>query len=73
MKVHTHRPRYIELDVVPDFGGEASSAAELREPVPPAQKAEEPAIMPKVPSTELAESNTDKYKAHRMTKVNAKL
>jgi hypothetical protein len=49
--------------VVPEFGGEASSAAEPREPIPPAQKAEEPAIMPKVPSAELAEAKTDKDKA----------
>jgi hypothetical protein len=30
MKVLTHRPRYIEPVVVPEFGGEASSAAETR-------------------------------------------
>jgi hypothetical protein len=30
MKVLTHRPRYIEPAVVPEFGGEASSAAETR-------------------------------------------
>jgi hypothetical protein len=64
LKVLTHRPRYIiESVVVPDFGGEASSAAEPRELVPPTQKAEEPAIMPKVPSAELAESKTNKDKA----------
>jgi hypothetical protein len=63
LKVLTHRPCYIEPAVVPDFGGEASSAAEPREPVPPAQKAEEPAIMLKVPSAELAELKTDKDKA----------
>jgi hypothetical protein len=35
MKVLTHQPRYIEPAVVPKFGGEASSAVEPREPVPP--------------------------------------
>jgi hypothetical protein len=35
MKVLTHRPRYIETAVVPEFGGEASSAAETRETIPP--------------------------------------
>jgi hypothetical protein len=35
LKVLTHRSRYIEPTVVPEFGGEASSAAESREPVPP--------------------------------------
>jgi hypothetical protein len=43
MKVLTHRPRYIEPAVVPEFGGEASSAAESRETAPPMQRAEEPA------------------------------
>jgi hypothetical protein len=48
LKVLTHRPRYIEPAVVPEFGGETSSAAE------------DPAVMPKVPSVELVESKTDK-------------
>jgi hypothetical protein len=65
MKVLTHRPRYIQLAVVPEFGGEASSAAEPREPVPPTQKTEEPVIMPKVPSVELAELKADKDKAEK--------
>jgi hypothetical protein len=30
LKVLTHRPRYIEPAVVPEFGGEASSAAETK-------------------------------------------
>jgi hypothetical protein len=63
LKVLTHRPRYIEPAVVPEFGGETSSAAEPKEPIPPTQKAEDPAMMPKVPSSELAESKTDKDKA----------
>jgi hypothetical protein len=62
MKVLTHRPRYIEPAVVPEFGGETSSVAEPKEPIPPTQKVEEPAIMSKVPSAELAESKTDKNK-----------
>jgi hypothetical protein len=63
MKVLTHRPRYNEPSVVPEFGGETSSAAEPKEPIPPTQKAEYLAIMLKVPSAELAESKTDKDKA----------
>jgi hypothetical protein len=51
--------------VVPEFGGEASSAAEPREPVPPTQKAEESAIMPKAPSVDLAEMKVDKDEAER--------
>jgi hypothetical protein len=63
LKVLTHRPRYIEPTVVPEFGGETSSATEPKEPIPPTQKAEDPAIMPKVPLAEPAESKTDKDKA----------
>jgi hypothetical protein len=63
LKVLTHRPRYIEPAVVPEFDGEASSAAKPREPIPPTQKAEEPAIMLKAPSVDIAESKTDKDKA----------
>jgi hypothetical protein len=65
LKVLTHRPRYIEPAVVPEFGGEATSAAEPREPVPPTQKAEEPAIMSKAPSVDLAEMKVDKDKAEK--------
>jgi hypothetical protein len=62
LKVLTHRPRYIEPDVVPDFGGKTSSAAAPKEPIPPTQKAEEPATMPKAPSGEQAEAKTGKDK-----------
>jgi hypothetical protein len=63
LKVLTHRPRYIEPAVVPEFGGETSSAAEPKEPIPPTQKAEEPATMPKAPSADQAESKTGRDKA----------
>jgi hypothetical protein len=63
MKVLTHRPRYIEPAMVPEFGGKASSAAELRETAPPAQRTEEPTIMSKLPLAELAETKTNKGKA----------
>jgi hypothetical protein len=46
--------------VVPEFGGETSSATKPKEPISPTQKAEELVVMPKVPSAELAESKTDK-------------
>jgi hypothetical protein len=63
LKVLTKRPHYIEPAVVPEFGGETSLAAEPKEFIPPTQKAEEPAIMPKAPSAEQAESNTGRDKA----------
>jgi hypothetical protein len=65
LKVLTHRPHYIELAVVPKFGGETSSAAEPREPIPPTQKAREPATMPKEASVDLAESKTEEDKAEK--------
>jgi hypothetical protein len=65
MKALTHRSRYIEPAVVPEFGGEASSTAEPRETVLPMQRTEEPAIMPKEPSVELFETKVDKDKAER--------
>jgi hypothetical protein len=65
LKVLTHRPCYIEPTVVPEFGGETSLAAELKEPIPPTQKAEEPAIMPKEASVELAKSKTEEDKAEK--------
>jgi hypothetical protein len=58
VKVLTHRPRYIEPAVVPEFGGEASLATEAKEPAP-TQKIEEPAAMPKTSSTKLAEPKAD--------------
>jgi hypothetical protein len=63
LKVLTHRPRYIEPAVVPEFGGETSSATEPKEPISPMQKAEEPATMPKEASVELAKSKTEEDKA----------
>jgi hypothetical protein len=72
LKVLTHRPRYIELVVVPEFGGEASLVAELKEPAPPTQKIEEPAVMPKAPSTRLIETKVDEDKAERSKTEEAK-
>jgi hypothetical protein len=65
LKVLTHQPRYIEPVVVPEFGGEASSAAAPKEPIPSKQKAEEPATMPKAPPTEQAEAKTSKDRAKK--------
>jgi hypothetical protein len=60
LKVLTHRSRYIELAAIPEFSEGTSSAA--KEIVPPAQKAEEPTTMPKVPLVELVETKADKDK-----------
>jgi hypothetical protein len=63
MKVLTHRSRYIEPAMIPEFDEGASSAAKTKETVPPAQRTKEPAIMPKVPLVELVETKADKDKA----------
>jgi hypothetical protein len=55
LKVLTHRPRYIEPAIVPEFGGETSSAIEDKGSAP-TQRIEEPAVMPK----------TDKIKEPRI-------
>jgi hypothetical protein len=52
LKVLTHRPRYIEPAAIPEFNEGASSAAKTKEIVPSAQRTEQSAIMPKVPSVE---------------------
>jgi hypothetical protein len=60
MKVLTHRPRYIEPIVIPEFGEGASSAAKTKETVPSMQSTEEPAVMPKLLSVKLVETKADK-------------
>jgi hypothetical protein len=47
MKVLTHRPRYIEPTVVPDFGTGSSSASEATQSASITQSAKEPTVMPK--------------------------
>jgi hypothetical protein len=65
LKVLTHRPRYIEPAIVPKFGGETSSAAIPKEPIP-SRKVEEPATLPKATSAKLAEPKTDKAEESRI-------
>jgi hypothetical protein len=65
LKVLTHRPCYIEPAIVPEFGGETSSVAIPKEPIP-SQKAKEPATLPKATSAKLAEPKTDKAEESRI-------
>jgi hypothetical protein len=60
LKVLTHRPRYIEPDVVPDFGAGTSSAAERKETASTTQSTEESAVMLKVPTAKEVETKVDK-------------
>jgi hypothetical protein len=60
VKVLTHRPRYIKLDVVSKFGVESSLATEAKQTVPIMQSAEESIVVPKVPTVEPTLSKDDK-------------
>jgi hypothetical protein len=51
VKVLTHRPCYIKPAIVPEFGGETSSAIEAKGPAL-MQRIEEPAAMPKADKIE---------------------
>jgi hypothetical protein len=61
LKVLTHQPHYIEPAVIPKFDEGASSVAKTKGTAPPAQRTEEPAIMPKLPSVKLVETVGDLF------------
>jgi hypothetical protein len=69
VKVLTHRPRYIEPAVVPEFGAGSSSAAEVTQTALIAQSAEEPTVVPKVPTVGPAESEDDKAEEPQVERV----
>jgi hypothetical protein len=69
MKVLTHRPRYIEPAMIPEFGEGASSAAETKETVPSAQSTEEPAVMSKLLSVKLVETKADKAEGPKIEEI----
>jgi hypothetical protein len=60
IKVLTHRPRYIEPAVVPEFGEGASSTVEARQAALVVQSAEEPTVMPKMLTVGPVEAKFDK-------------
>jgi hypothetical protein len=59
VKVLTHRPRFTEPAIVPEFGGETSSATEAKEPAV-TQKTKEPAVKPKASLVKLAKPKADR-------------
>jgi hypothetical protein len=59
MKVLTHRPRYIEPTVVPEFGEGTSSTAEAKQAAPTVQSTEESIVVPNVPTVEPVEAKDD--------------
>jgi hypothetical protein len=69
VKVMTHRPRYIEPVVVPEFGAGSSSAAEATETTPISQSTEEAIVMPKVPIVEPVKDKVDKAKESVVKKI----
>jgi hypothetical protein len=67
IKVLTHRPRYIEPAIVPEFVGETSSATEVKEPTP-LPNIEEPAIIPemvKIEELRAEETKTSEPKSQK--------
>jgi hypothetical protein len=60
VKVLTHRPRYIEPVVVPEFGEGTSATAEVKQAAPNVQSAKEAIVVPKVPTVGPVEAEDDK-------------
>jgi hypothetical protein len=69
MKVLTHRPRYIEPAIVPEFGEGTSSTAEAKQAASIVQSAEELIVVPKVPIVGPAEAKDDKAKEPQVEKT----
>jgi hypothetical protein len=69
VKILTHRPRYIEPAVVPEFREGTSLAAEAKQTAPIVQSAEEPTVVPKVPTVRPVEAKDDKTKELQVEKV----
>jgi hypothetical protein len=69
LKVLTHRPRYIEPTVVPEFGAGTSSAAEAKRAALIVQNTEEPIVVPKMPKVGPAEARDDKAEELQVEKV----
>jgi hypothetical protein len=69
VKVLTHRPRYIEPVVVPKFGAGTSLAAEATQTAPITQSAEEPTVVPKMPTVGPAKAEDDKAEEPQVERV----
>jgi hypothetical protein len=60
VKVLTHRSRYIEPAVVPEFGARSTSAAKATQTASITQSAEEPIVMSKTHTVKALEDKVDK-------------
>jgi hypothetical protein len=69
VKVLTHRPRYIEPAIVPEFGEGTSSTAEAKQTAPIVQSAEESIVVPKVPTVGPAEAKDDAAEEPKLEKI----
>jgi hypothetical protein len=69
MKVLTHRPRYIEPAIVPEFGEGSSSTAEAKQAAPIVLSAGGPIVVSKVPTVGPAEAKDDKAKEPKVEKT----
>jgi hypothetical protein len=71
IKVLTHRPRYIETVIVPEFGEGTSSAAEAKQAALAVWSAEGSAIVPKVPIVGSVEAKDGVAKEPELEKNNS--
>jgi hypothetical protein len=69
VKVLTHRSRSIEPAVVPEFGKGTSSAAEAKQTALIVQRAEEPTVVPKVPTVVPTKAKDEKAEEPKVIKV----
>jgi hypothetical protein len=69
IKVLTHRPRYIEIVVVLEFGEGTSSTAEAKQAAPAARSTEGSIVVPKVPIAEPAEAKYDAAREPELEKT----
>jgi hypothetical protein len=69
IKVLTHRPRYIEMAVVPEFGEGTSSTAEAEQAAPATRSAEGSIVVPKVPIVGPAEAKDEAAREPELEKT----
>jgi hypothetical protein len=69
VKVLTHRLRYIEPAIVPEFGEGTSSTTEAKQVASITQSTEEPIVVPKVPTVGPVEAKDDKVEEPKVGKT----
>jgi hypothetical protein len=68
IKVLTHRPRYIETVVVPEFGEGTSSTTEAKQDAPVARSTKGSIVVPKVPIVGPAKAKDDAVREPELEK-----